>query len=94
MLLQYSIGLWDVYHACERQGSMDKNIIYRQENDFENLRKNYPHLTRICLNGKEAGSAENLFLSRGFEVKTIPSSSGANRRDQQERIRAWKDVLA
>jgi len=90
MLYKHHIGLWDVYYSCKRLGSMDKNIMDKKLNDFNSLPTNYPKIRLVCFNGKEAGLSESILKNIGFKTKILPSSSGANRRNQNQRIQEWK----
>jgi TDG/mug DNA glycosylase family protein len=84
------IGLWDVYHACFRPGSMDKDITEHEPNDFTVLKGIAPNIRFICLNGQKAAEAEESLLRLGYQTRLLPSSSGANRRDQKGRLIRWK----
>jgi double-stranded uracil-DNA glycosylase len=93
ILHKHHIGLWDVYHSCNRAGSMDKNIIDKEINDFNLLKEKFPKIKLICFNGKEAGLSEQTLQNNGFRTKILPSSSGANRRNQNQRINEWRTIL-
>jgi hypoxanthine-DNA glycosylase len=54
LLLQLGVGLWDVYAACEREGSLDSAIENAQLNDLASLKKRCPHLQAIAHNGGES----------------------------------------
>ena len=43
-LLELGVGLWDVYGACEREGSLDSAIRNAQVNDFAALKARCPQL--------------------------------------------------
>ena len=86
------IGLWDIYHHCFRPGSMDKDITESELNDFKTVKTTSPRLQLICFNGQKAGESEELLRSLGYLTLVLPSSSGANRRDQQERLRCWNAI--
>ena len=53
-LLARRLGLWDVYAACERQGSLDSRIRNPQVNDFAAIRRLCPELQAIAHNGAES----------------------------------------
>mgnify|MGYP001550444999 FL=1 len=53
-LLAHGLGVWDVYGACEREGSLDASIRNPQVNDFSNLRRRCPQLQAIVHNGGES----------------------------------------
>jgi len=86
----HGIGLWDIYHNCMRPGSMDSDITEHELNDFKTLKEIAPRLSRVCFNGRKAGASEKLLRDLGYLTFVLPSSSGANRRDQKDRLRCWK----
>lgn len=86
------IGLWDIYHYCVRPGSMDKNITEQELNDFDALRTTCLQIGLVCFNGQKAGESEELLRSLGYVTLILPSSSGANRRNQEERLRCWNVI--
>ncbi|WP_200933069.1 DNA-deoxyinosine glycosylase [Acidovorax sp. Leaf160] len=53
-LLARGLGLWDVYAACEREGSLDADIRHARVNDFAGLRAALPALAAIAHNGGES----------------------------------------
>ncbi len=79
ILLQNKIGLWDVFHAGERGGSMDHNFKEKAPNDFIELTKKYPNLRLFLVAGKEAYNAFNE-LELSVKYSYIPSTSAANRK--------------
>jgi TDG/mug DNA glycosylase family protein len=91
-LKEFGIGLWDIYHHCFRPGSMDKDITESELNDFKMLTTTSPRLRLICFNGQKAGESEELLRSLGYVTLVLPSSSGANRRNQGERLRCWNAI--
>lgn len=92
LLLSKKVGLWDVYSSAKREGSMDENISEKILNDFNKLKSIAPNIKLICFNGKEAGLSETIIKDMGFKTVVLPSSSGANRRDQESRLTAWKVI--
>lgn len=93
MLKAHRIGLWDTYRNCVRRGSMDKDIVKRELNDFNVLKSIAPKLRLVCFNGKEAAKSKELLLGHGYVIRALPSSSSANRRNTQERLRLWRCVI-
>ncbi|MGA2337439.1 MAG: DNA-deoxyinosine glycosylase [Terriglobales bacterium] len=91
-LKDHGIGLWDIYHHCVRPGSMDKDITESELNDFGALRTTCPQLALVCFNGQKAGESEELLRSLGYLTLVLPSSSGANRRNQAERLGCWNAI--
>ena len=53
-LLTKRLGLWDVYAACEREGSLDSRIRQPVVNDFSGLKRMCPVLEAIAHNGGES----------------------------------------
>jgi hypoxanthine-DNA glycosylase len=53
-LLDKKLGLWDVYAACEREGSLDSNIRQPVLNDFSSLLQRCPQLEAIAHHGGES----------------------------------------
>lgn len=91
-LKNHGIGLWDIYHYCVRQGSMDKNITESELNDFKTLKTTCPQLRLVCFNGQKAGESKEILRSLGYPTLILPSSSGANRRNQAARLRCWDAI--
>lgn len=57
LLREGRIALWDVYAACERLGSLDKNIAAGAPNPLGEFIARHPDIEAIGLNGGEAASA-------------------------------------
>ena len=76
-LLAHGIGLWDVFEACVRQGSLDSAIKQGKMNDFKSLQLAYPNLKKLCFNGKAAGKFERDLMLLGYQTLQLPSSSPA-----------------
>lgn len=81
------IGLWDVYGACYREGSLDSAIQKNNAefNDIAALIATLPQLSSIACNGlasakafKQLAKEQGLLLEQqGIEVLALPSSSPA-----------------
>jgi TDG/mug DNA glycosylase family protein len=91
-LKKHGIGLWDIYHHCVRHGSMDKDITESELNDFDTLKTTCPQLALVCFNGQKAGQSQELLRRLGYVTLVLPSSSGANRRNQAERLHCWNVI--
>ncbi|MFZ6643748.1 DNA-deoxyinosine glycosylase [Undibacterium sp. TC4M20W] len=76
-LLAHGIGLWDVFHSCVREGSLDSAIREGKLNDFSGLQATHPHLRKLCFNGQTAGKMATYFQQRGYQTLILPSSSPA-----------------
>lgn len=93
-LLQQGLGLWDVYAACERQGSLDSAIRDAQTNDFSTLRQRCPALRAIAHNGGESFRHAQHTAALGVPVVRLPSTSPANASWSFDRkLAAWRAAL-
>ncbi len=94
-LLARGLGLWDVYAACEREGSLDTRIRNAEVNDFSRLRTLCPQLAAIVHNGGESFRHARATALLGVPVLRLPSTSPANASWSFERKRAaWGEALA
>ena len=85
-LRDYGVGLWDVAGQCNREGSLDSNIIHDSviSNDFEKLFKTCSNIKHVFFNGAKA---EELYKKRvlkslseelGYlQYQRLPSTSPA-----------------
>lgn len=83
------VALWDVLKECEREGSLDADIIPASErpNDFKWLLTTYPSIRKICFNGSKAATAFKRLvlptlvpsLHENRTLIRLPSTSPANR---------------
>ncbi|WP_034410984.1 MULTISPECIES: DNA-deoxyinosine glycosylase [Derxia] len=93
-LLDAGLALWDVYAACEREGSLDSAIRLAEPNDFAALRARAPRLARICHNGRTSGKFAEHWRALGFDVRVLPSTSPANASiPHAVKLAAWRDAL-
>ncbi len=89
------LGLWDVYAACEREGSLDSAIRAAEPNDLASLRQCAPGLEAVAHNGGESARSARLTAALGVAVHRLPSTSPANASWSFERKRAaWHAVFA
>ncbi len=94
-LLSKGLGLWDVYAACERQGSLDSAIHSAVLNDLAGLKRLCPDLTAIAHNGGESFKHARTTRQLGLPVFRLPSTSPANASWSFERkLAAWRDLFA
>ncbi len=99
-LLDRGLGVWDVYAACAREGSLDSAIRDAVVNDFGGLK--LPKLAAIVHNGAESYRHSQhvvAALAAGgvatLPVYKLPSTSPANASWSFERkLNAWRDVFA
>jgi hypoxanthine-DNA glycosylase len=92
--LAHGLAIWDVYRACQREGSLDSAIQAAELNDLAGLVGRSPQLQAIAHNGGE--SARHMALTRqwGLPVHQLPSTSPANASWRFERkLAAWREVF-
>ena len=88
------LGIWDVYAACRRAGSLDSAIEDAEYNDLASLRRRAPQLVLVAHNGGESARAMRWVASLGWTVRRLPSSSPANASWSFERkLAAWRAVF-
>ena len=94
-LKRRGLGLWDVYAACRREGSLDAAIEDAVPNDLPRLLRAAPALEAVAHNGGESARAMAVTRALGVAVYRLPSTSPANASWSFERKRAaWHAVLA
>lgn len=89
------LAIWDVYAACEREGSLDSAIRAAEPNDLLGLAARLPALQAVAHNGGE--SARHLKVTRqlGLPVYRLPSTSPANATwSFARKLAAWSEVFA
>ena len=88
------VGLWDVYAACEREGSLDTAIQAGELNDLAWLAGQCPHLQAVAHNGGESFKHAKHSAALGVPVHKLPSTSAANASWSFERKKqAWQAVF-
>jgi hypoxanthine-DNA glycosylase len=101
-LLSKRLGVWDVYAACEREGSLDSNIRKPEVNDFAELLRRCPELEAIAHNGGESfkqtrnvrAALEKVPAVETVQFYRLPSTSPANASWSFERkLAAWREVF-
>jgi hypoxanthine-DNA glycosylase len=93
-LLAHRIGLWDVYGACDRTGSLDADIRNARDNDCVALRRLAPRLARIVFNGATAGRFAIRLHAAGFATVIAPSTSPAHAgRTYAQKLTQWRMAL-
>ncbi|MBN9409527.1 MAG: DNA-deoxyinosine glycosylase [Burkholderiales bacterium] len=93
-LRQRGLGVWDVYAACEREGSLDTAIRNAQPNDLSVLLRECPEVQAVAHNGGESFRHARHTLALGLAVHRLPSTSPANASWSFERkLAAWRDVF-
>jgi hypoxanthine-DNA glycosylase len=91
---EHGLGIWDVYAACEREGSLDSAIENARMNDLAGLQRLAPQLEAIAHNGGESARAMKVTSALGLIVHRLPSTSPANASWSFERkLTAWRQVF-
>ena len=94
LMQAHGLGLWDVYAACRREGSLDSAIEAAVPNDLAGLAARLPQLQAIAHNGSESARARRVTEALGLPVYRLPSTSPAHARWSFERkLAAWRDVV-
>ena len=101
-LLDRRLGIWDVYAACEREGSLDSNIRNAKVNDFAALQTQLPQLLAIAHNGGESfrhakAVRKSMALHDDDRIASLrlPSTSPANASwSFEKKLNAWREALA
>ena len=93
-LLSKKLGLWDVYAACEREGSLDSRIRRPELNDFGALGQWCPHLMAVAHNGGESFKQAARIEVLGVRVYRLPSTSPAHASwTFEQKLLAWRAVF-
>jgi hypoxanthine-DNA glycosylase len=88
------LAIWDVYAACQREGSLDSAIREALPNDLAALVRQLPRLRGIGHNGSESARAMRLTRALGVPVWRLPSTSPAHASWSFERkCEAWRAVF-
>lgn len=88
------LGIWDVYAACVRDGSLDAAIRAPEANDLAAFTSALPHLQGIAHNGGESARLLRLTQVLAPQVWRLPSSSPANASwSFARKLQAWREVF-
>lgn len=101
-LQQRGIALWDVLQSCEREGSLDGDIVAAtaEPNDFVAFFARHRCIRAVLCNGGTAlrtftRVSRDLELPRELAVVGLPSTSPAHAgRSFAAKLAAWREVLA
>lgn len=94
-LLGHGVGLWDVYGACSREGSLDSAIRDPVPNDLARLTREAPDLRVIIHNGAESARRLRETRALGVEALRMPSTSPANARlSLSDKLGPWREAFA
>jgi hypoxanthine-DNA glycosylase len=91
---QRGLALWDVYAACQREGSLDSDIRHAQPNDLALLVARLPNLRGIAHNGGESARSRRITQTLGVAVFQLPSTSPANASwTLSRKLQAWREAF-
>ena len=95
IIFQNHLALWDVIHACEREGSLDSAIHHEEVNSIDELLQAYPSIHTIICNGKKSYQVyQKYFKQLNIKVYVCPSTSNANAMWKLDKlIEAWNTIL-
>ena len=89
-VLAHRVGIWDVYAACHRTGSLDSQIQAARANELENLPRLAPQLRAVAFNGQAAGRFRTRIAELGYAWAVLPSTSPAHAgRRFEEKLALW-----
>ena len=91
-LLRHGVGVWDIYHTCQREGALDAAIKAAEPNDFSQLVAVAPRLRRVCFNGQTAGRLASWFVGLGYETRILPSTSPAYTLVFSSKVARWLEA--
>ena len=96
LLIQSTIGLWDVAHKATRKGSLDSAIESEEPNDLQSFISKHKNLKVIGFNGAKAETLFDRYFTRRSDIQyiSLPSSSPANTGINIGGISsAWRKIL-
>jgi len=94
-LMSHGIAVWDVFSACERDGSLDQAIKKPEYNDIVGFIKEHPSIRAVLLNGKKAtDSYRKYFQADLAHIKnySLGSTSPAYTLAYEEKLNQWKII--
>jgi hypoxanthine-DNA glycosylase len=80
LLSAHHIAVWDVCHACIREGSLDTAITDEIPNQLDQLLDEHPNIKTIAFNGQKSATLFHRYFRErsGYTYLTLPSSSPAH----------------
>jgi len=91
-LRTHRIGLWDVFIACARRGSLDGEIRMAERGEIIRVRRAAPRVALVCFNGQTAACALPAWRDAGYATLALPSSSPAYTRPFTEKLARWRQI--
>ena len=94
VLLTNRIALWDVLKLCARSTSLDSDIESEEPNDLSLFLSQYPNITKIYFNGKEAARYFHKYFKHiNIPIQVMPSTSPAYAINWKLKLKDWKSIL-
>lgn len=96
LLIRHHIALWDVLQNCEREGSLDSNIVNEIPNDFNRFFERHTEIKHVIFNGQPARKffMKYVGLSNNYMYHLLPSTSPAHATKSFEiKLQEWKLIL-
>lgn len=102
LLMSRGIALWDVVHACTRDGSLDADIDEASivVNDFTGFFARYPKITTVFFNGAKAEHAFRRYVlptlthAETLTFYRLPSTSPAHAaKSLAVKLSEWRRIL-
>ncbi|MCA8961661.1 MAG: DNA-deoxyinosine glycosylase [Planctomycetes bacterium] len=96
------VALWDVIAQCEREGSLDGNIVEASivPNDFQRFLDDHPTIIRIHFNGGKAEESYRRHVLPKLEGRAaelprtrLPSTSPAHTVKFETKLEAWREIV-
>ena len=91
-LRAHRIGLWDIYVACSRRGSLDGAIRDAERGEVARVQRVAPGVRLVCFNGQTAARAIPVWRDAGYATLALPSSSPAYTRPFAEKLARWREI--
>jgi hypoxanthine-DNA glycosylase len=89
-VLAHQVGIWDVYAACGRTGSLDSQIQAPRANELASLPRRAPRLRAVAFNGQAAGRFRAQIAELGYAWAVLPSTSPAHAaRSFEDKLELW-----
>jgi TDG/mug DNA glycosylase family protein len=103
LLQSNGIALWDVMQECERNSSLDSEILEHsiKPNDFNDFFLSYPAIRHIFFNGTKAELSFRKYVLRAnnqlgyLQLIKLPSTSPANASiSRTKKLEEWRKVIS
>ncbi len=98
-LIHGRLALWDVVADCERQGSLDTNILSEKPNTIDLFLDTHRSISRIVFNGGPACRLfrrhfPTLYVNESYNYRILPSTSPACARYTFDvKLSCWRNAL-